>query len=62
MDPINPGEQDYFVDKGITGCPVREINGLPSTLSRKKSKRTWCTLIRTAWPPFSFFFSCRESD
>jgi len=37
---VYPGEQEYSVDEKITVCPLREIAGLPSKLSRKKSNKT----------------------
>ena len=37
---VYPGEQAYSVDEKITACPLREIAGLPSKLSRKKSNKT----------------------
>ena len=37
---VYPGEQEYSVDEKITVCPLREITGLPSKLSRKKAKKS----------------------
>jgi predicted AAA+ superfamily ATPase len=36
---VYPGDQEYSVDERITVIPLREITGLPSKFSKKKSKK-----------------------